>query len=313
MERTACYRWVEGFGSAKMDRDLKPQPDEFELTERDGTLSLRFAPPDPVQYGFADQHDVSRRVDTAREEIRRSIKSIRRVVSFVLYVAVLVGYMSIAFSPEYPASLEHWLIYGVLWLLGLFVIVPIGSRIAESIKQPGPSWTHEVIRSAHEYRMARDKYDRQLDENRHAYLTALANYQETINRRRRDHWIGMDGLKFEREMKVLFERLGYRAELTPASGDSGVDLFLFRGEEKIVVQCKSHGNPVGPAVVRDLFGTMVANQAHEAFLVATGGFTGGVVEFSKDKPIRLMDLDWIVSAAASKAESIEEISPDETT
>jgi HJR/Mrr/RecB family endonuclease len=51
---------------------------------------------------------------------------------------------------------------------------------------------------------------------------------------------------------------------------------LYKDGKKIVVQCKAHRNPVGPNVVRELYGTMFHAGADAAKLVALGGFTQGV-------------------------------------
>ena len=98
-------------------------------------------------------------------------------------------------------------------------------------------------------------------------------------------------------------------ERTPTSGDQGVDLVLRKNGVTTVVQCKAHKNGVGPAVARELLGSMVAFGAKAAILACTGGFTRGVHEFVEGKPIRLLD----ASAIAKMAEgaTIDDI-PQET-
>ena len=115
--------------------------------------------------------------------------------------------------------------------------------------------------------------------------------QEAERARRRelrDYWMSLDGDEFEQEMGILYRNLGYRVESTPKSGDQGIDLILRKNGKTTVVQCKSHKAPVGPAIVRELFGSMVAFSADNAILACTGGFTRGVKEFVRGKPIALI-------------------------
>ena len=114
-----------------------------------------------------------------------------------------------------------------------------------------------------------------------------------------DYWRSLSGIELESEMAALCRRLGYDVETTPTSGDKGVDLVLwdFIRKKKIVVQCKSHKSPVGPAVVRELYGSMIAAKADKAVLACTGGFTRGVNEFVKGKPIELVSASGLALLA----------------
>ena len=100
-------------------------------------------------------------------------------------------------------------------------------------------------------------------------------------------------------MATLCTHLGYRVESTPISGDGGVDLILRdkRGK-KVVVQCKSYKSPVGPAAARELYGSMMDFDASKAVLVCPAGFTRGVDEFVRGKPIDLVSASDLISLAA---------------
>lgn len=99
--------------------------------------------------------------------------------------------------------------------------------------------------------------------------------------------MSLDGEQFEQELGALFRHLGFDVESTPKTGDQGIDLLLRKDGKTTVVQCKAHQSPVGPAIIRDLYGTMVAFGADNAVLACTGGFTKGVREFAQGKPIIL--------------------------
>ncbi len=113
-----------------------------------------------------------------------------------------------------------------------------------------------------------------------------------------EHWLGLDGFAFEREVSDLYRKLGYKVETTRAVADGGVDIKLWnKNGEYIIVQCKNHKNKVGPSVVRDLYGTMLKEKADKAILLCSGGFNKGVFDFVDDLPIELMDIYQLIYLA----------------
>jgi hypothetical protein len=123
-------------------------------------------------------------------------------------------------------------------------------------------------------------------------------HDKTAQRLRGSYWKGLGGLDFERELGELYGCLGYRVTLTKATGDGGVDLILERESETIVVQCKQHSKPAGPAVIRDLYGTMIHRRASSAIVACTSGFSNEARTFARGKPLRLIGLDEIIQLAA---------------
>ncbi|MDR1896578.1 MAG: restriction endonuclease [Prevotellaceae bacterium] len=107
-----------------------------------------------------------------------------------------------------------------------------------------------------------------------------------------DYWLNLDGFTFEREVSDIYRKLGYKVETTRAVADGGVDIKLWDSKnEYVIVQCKNHKNKVGPAIVRDLCGTMLKEKAERAILLCSGGFNSGVFDFAKGLPIELMDIN----------------------
>lgn len=102
---------------------------------------------------------------------------------------------------------------------------------------------------------------------------------------------------FEEMVAGLFELEGFTAQTTKRSGDGGVDLYLQRGDSFSIAQCKRYRGTVGEEVVRDLYGTMLHQQAQGAFLVTTGRISEPARSFAAGKPLRLFDgqylLRWI--------------------
>ncbi len=126
------------------------------------------------------------------------------------------------------------------------------------------------------------------------YRRAITEFRAWLDRSRREWWSGLSGLRFELELARLFRALGWDATPTRASGDGGVDINGKRAGVKFIVQCKNHKLPVGPSVARELYGTLLASDAQRAILASVSGFTKGVNEFAKGKPIELIDIDWII-------------------
>ncbi|HTE63341.1 MAG TPA: restriction endonuclease, partial [Solirubrobacteraceae bacterium] len=58
---------------------------------------------------------------------------------------------------------------------------------------------------------------------------------------------------------------------------------------KIVIQAKRYRGAVPVAAVRELYGTMINEGAGKGILVTTSHFGAGAREFSKDKPLTLVD------------------------
>lgn len=110
-------------------------------------------------------------------------------------------------------------------------------------------------------------------------------------------WTRMNGWQFEHAFASLLQEMHVDVEVTPGSADGGVDIIGKKGPKTIVVQCKNHTNPLGPAAVRDLLGAAFAMKADVALLVATGGFTSGAQSFSKTNSIYLLELRDILALA----------------
>jgi hypothetical protein len=171
-------------------------------------------------------------------------------------------------------------LFGVSWvasLIGLGLSCFIAQRVIET-----PKLSLELRR--------------QLDASE-KYESSLRTWEASQEKLKREYWLSLDGWAFEHAISTLFRGKGYTAFVTPGSNDGGVDIVLVKDQEKVIVQCKNHRSPAAPAMVRDLYGSMVHEGAASAILVCTGGFTSGTKEFAKGKPIELIDLEGIITMA----------------
>lgn len=114
----------------------------------------------------------------------------------------------------------------------------------------------------------------------------------------------MDPTVFEHLTALLFEERGYPAAASGKPGDEGVDVLLRDGEYVGVVQCKRYDGSVGQPTIRDLYGTMMHNNAEEAYLVTTGTVTRQAREWAFGKPISLIDghalAAWVTQTEADR-------------
>ncbi len=135
-----------------------------------------------------------------------------------------------------------------------------------------------------------DRYQEASNSHEQSYQEFKDNYLLGL----KEHWETLDGHQFEQEVAKLFRLAGMSVSSTPRSGDYGVDLVIRSGNKTIICQCKAHKNPVGPAVVRDLYGALHHFNAESAMLISLSGFTKGVYEFVSGKPIELLGLDELI-------------------
>jgi restriction system protein len=99
--------------------------------------------------------------------------------------------------------------------------------------------------------------------------------------------------EFELLVSNLFGKMGLETKLTRSSRDGGVDAVAFDSRPvlggKVVIQAKRYRDTVGVSAVRDLYGTMLNEGASKGILVCTSGYGVDAYNFSKDKPLELID------------------------
>ena len=131
-------------------------------------------------------------------------------------------------------------------------------------------------------------------------LAAVASFVKSIRKRRLlDRQTDLDSIRalpwrqFEELVAEAFRRDGYRVvENDQAGPDGGVDIRLHRDGARHLVQCKNWcSRRVGVRVVREVYGVLTAENAQQAFVVCSGGFTVDARGFAAGKPIRLVDRD----------------------
>jgi Holliday junction resolvasome RuvABC ATP-dependent DNA helicase subunit len=106
----------------------------------------------------------------------------------------------------------------------------------------------------------------------------------------------LSGTEFEVCVTRLLQRIGFRTELTRATGDGGIDIVAYldrpivRG--RYLVQCKrfTDATPVGAPMVREFYGAFVADRsAVKGLFITTSSFSAQAREFVQNLPIELVD------------------------
>jgi Restriction endonuclease len=96
--------------------------------------------------------------------------------------------------------------------------------------------------------------------------------------------------EFESWSALLFQLMGYRVAQTQNTGDHGIDLELSNDRmQRGLVQCKRYRGTVGEPAVRDLYGTMMHENAERGWLLTTGAFSRQARKWCNGKPIELWD------------------------
>lgn len=99
--------------------------------------------------------------------------------------------------------------------------------------------------------------------------------------------------EFEVLVANLFTQMGLETKLTRSTKDGGVDAIAYDMRPilggKVVIQARRYSNTVGVSAVRDLYGTMLNEGANKGILVCTSSYGSDAYNFSKDKPIELID------------------------
>ncbi len=104
-----------------------------------------------------------------------------------------------------------------------------------------------------------------------------------------NNFANLTHFEFEQFIGKLFQKMGYRTEVTRKTGDYGVDVIAKKGDDVIAIQVKKNsiGNNVGDIVVQNTLGGMWKYKANKAIIITTSDFTTMAHEQAKRAPIEL--------------------------
>jgi hypothetical protein len=104
------------------------------------------------------------------------------------------------------------------------------------------------------------------------------------------------GIEFEQFITQLLRAMGFRTQVTRASGDGGIDIVAILDKPitggRYLFQCKRFApdSLVGAPIVREFYGAVSADRkANKGILITTSGFTIQAKEFAGEVGIELID------------------------
>lgn len=78
----------------------------------------------------------------------------------------------------------------------------------------------------------------------------------------------MDGVDFEHYIAARLRAAGYTVEITRATGDFGVDIIATKSGNRIAVQCKRYGKPIGVKAVQEVVAGARHHNCSETMVVS---------------------------------------------
>jgi restriction system protein len=103
----------------------------------------------------------------------------------------------------------------------------------------------------------------------------------------------ISGSDFENLTAEVFRRKGYRVI---ARSGNGADLEAWSGKDKYLVAIRQwRSNQVGLAVVKELFESILTEQAAGGYVVASGTFTEEAWKYAEGRSIELISSDYMLS------------------
>lgn len=110
----------------------------------------------------------------------------------------------------------------------------------------------------------------------------------------------LTGIEFEELITSLLTRMGFRAQMTRASGDGGVDIVAVLDRPLVggtyLIQCKRFASNtlVSAPLVREFYGAVSAERkAVKGILITTSGFTDQARDFAHEARIELIDVEQL--------------------
>lgn len=103
--------------------------------------------------------------------------------------------------------------------------------------------------------------------------------------------MGEDGWAFEKRCAEILTSSGWEVEITPGSGDFGVDLIANRGVNSVAIQCKRWSSPVGNKAVQEAYAGRGYYSSKHAAVVSLSGYTKAAEAQAARLRVRLLTLD----------------------
>ena len=98
----------------------------------------------------------------------------------------------------------------------------------------------------------------------------------------------MTPLEFEQYCADVLRACNWRAHVTQATADQGVDIVAEKRGVRIVLQCKKYSKPVGNRAVQEIVAGIAHAEAQRGIVVATNGYTKAAERLAASNDILLL-------------------------
>lgn len=111
----------------------------------------------------------------------------------------------------------------------------------------------------------------------------------------------MDGHDFEYWCAKLLSSIGFHSvNVTPGSGDHGVDILAEKDGVKYAIQCKRYSHSLGNTPVQEVHAGKAMYACHVGTVITNQHFTEGAKKLAQATGVLLWDREWIESVLNSK-------------
>lgn len=100
----------------------------------------------------------------------------------------------------------------------------------------------------------------------------------------------MDGYQYEQKCAELLKTMGFsKVQVTPGSGDQGVDVIAYRSKKKYGVQCKYYEGTVGNKAIQEVFAGAAYYNCNAALVISNSTFTKSAKELAERLNVELWE------------------------
>ena len=197
---------------------------------------------------------------------------------------VLIGKFGIWVVFPFILLLWLFLIYGREYLIKIGII-----EVEEKDSGDKPETEEERVLREKNEREEQERIEEEYKKREQERLKREKELEE--ERKKKEFWFELNGLDTEKELNKVFEKLGYKTELTPLSNDEGLDHIL---DGEIVVQTKNQKRKSPRTDLQKFRGSM--KDYKKGIFVSINGFTHTCEEYvlTSDRQIKLFDIDDVI-------------------
>lgn len=111
----------------------------------------------------------------------------------------------------------------------------------------------------------------------------------------------MEGHDFEYWCANALRDLGFKdVEVTPGSGDQGVDILAAKDDLRYAIQCKRYTSDLGNSPVQEVHAGKYIYHCHVAAVITNRYFTAGAIKLASATGVLLWDRDWVLRYLQTK-------------